>query len=296
MKHVYWNRQQRRDLFLCFFFLFTYFSKCVNCISWRRSALRYCKHAEPILFHPLPQQRWLPPSIPPSFSLIMAWGPDEQTTEVNATQKRGAALNEAEVKMSGWSRQIKEMRDEADVWWVHLKRDWHMRGRERTWKFQFESAVILFFPDIPWSLLLWHFTPNLHYSDHYWRFLLTHGYSLLSVNCAETQNLGQELEPRPEREVSRCGCVGASFHGSEVVNKSTNVCAWPCQFLVIDNFLLCNSNTTKCPDGVWKFSEELCRVMSECCWRRFKAQLNPVGRWGIFTCLDMLDKSSYLLF
>lgn len=97
-------------------------------------------------------------------SLIMALGPSERTTEVNAPRRRGAIVNEAEVKMSGWNRQIKEMRDEVDVWRERLKRDWHMREkereRERTWELQFESAMISFFPVTSLSFLLWQFTPD----------------------------------------------------------------------------------------------------------------------------------------
>lgn len=96
------------------------------------------------------------PSLTPP-SLIMASGPSERTTEVNAPRRRGAVVNEVEVKMSGWNRQIKEMRDEADVWWERLKRDWHMREKERGPEDCNLSQLRSFFPSLL-PFLLWHFT------------------------------------------------------------------------------------------------------------------------------------------
>ena len=127
------------------------------------------------------------PSLPP-LALIMASGPGEGTTEVNAPPRRGAIVNEEDVKMSGWNRQIKEMRDEADVRWECLKRDWHMRERrERTWELQFDSAKI-FFLVTSLSFLLWHFT--LDYSLFWWLLTIAAHAKLLpalSFECMNTE-------------------------------------------------------------------------------------------------------------
>lgn len=102
------------------------------------------------------------PSLSP-LTLTMALGCGEWTTEVNAPRRRGVIVNETEVKMSGWNRQIKEMGEEVDVWRERLKRDWHMSEKEKegTWELQFESAMIFFFFFVT-SLffLLRHFTPD----------------------------------------------------------------------------------------------------------------------------------------
>lgn len=129
---------------------------------WLRLACAHCRDAEPLPTPPLPPtfSAALTSSVYPSLtppSLIMASGPSERTTEVNAPRRRGAVVNEVEVKMSGWNRQIKEMRDEADVWWERLKRDWHMREKERGPEDCNLSQLRSFFPSLL-PFLLWHFT------------------------------------------------------------------------------------------------------------------------------------------
>lgn len=138
--------------------------------SWAARANR--RHVESLPSHPRFQHYSVYPSLSP-LTLTMALGPGEWTTEVNVPRRSGAIVNETEVKMSGWNRQIKEMREEVDVWRDSLKRDWHMSEREnraesynlsQLWSFSF-----FFF-------LLRNFTPDpltAHYPNRCWHMLHT---------------------------------------------------------------------------------------------------------------------------
>ncbi len=154
---------------------------------WLRLTCAHCRHGETSpATHPPFQNYSLPPSIhlsPPT--LIMALGPSEWPTEVNAPQRREAIVYEAVVEMSRWNRQIKEKRDEVDAWWECLKCDWHMREKERerekTWVLQFESAMIFFFA---WFLILLTLAFHPGYSL-FWSLLLKKLLSILTFKCTD---------------------------------------------------------------------------------------------------------------
>lgn len=114
------------------------------------------------------------PSLSP-LALIMALGPGEWMTEVNTPRRKRAIVNEAEVKMSGWNRQIKEMKDEVDVWWGHVKRDWHSSEENRrnekgpeNYKLLRVSYDLSFLSYLSCSGT---FTLTTHYSDQHWLLL-----------------------------------------------------------------------------------------------------------------------------
>lgn len=137
-------------------------STVIGLIGGSLTAQAHCRRVEPLPSHPPFQHYSVSLSIPSLslLTLIMAVGPGEWMTEVNAPRRKGAIVNEAEVKMSGWNRQIKEMKDEVDVWREHVKRDWHSSEKERElqvitsqlWSFFFLIFLALAFS--PWPLII----------------------------------------------------------------------------------------------------------------------------------------------
>lgn len=138
----------------------------------------------------------------------MALGPVEQTAEVNAPQKRGAIVNEAEVKMSGWSRQIKEMRVEADVWWVHLKRDWHMRKNEREPENFNLSELWSYFSLILPDLLCFGISPQSLIIPIITDDFCSHSYYLPSFKCGKA-GIRSELDWKWKN--AGCTCMGFQY-------------------------------------------------------------------------------------
>lgn len=134
------------------------------------TAQAHCRRVEPLPSHPPFQHYSVSLSIPSlsPLTLIMAVGPGEWMTEVNAPRRKGAIVNEAEVKMSGWNRQIKEMKDEVDVWREHVKRDWHSREKERELQVITSQLWSFFFSYLSCSGI---FPLTTHYSDHHWHLL-----------------------------------------------------------------------------------------------------------------------------